>query len=69
MQELDSAIARLRNKNATHPTLSRLWELYLGRKRDGLTRDLERTERILQLMEQEPDITIAQIQAICLVYG
>ena len=69
MQELERILVRLQEKNASHPVLSGLWILYLEQKRARLVRDIQAAERVVELMEQEADMTVSQIRDICLLYG
>ena len=69
MQELELTLAKLRQKHASHPVLSSLWILYLEQKSASLIRDIHAAERVIELMEQEADMTVSQIRDICLLYG
>ena len=64
----EDVINQLHEMRASHPTISQLWITYLKEHLSILRRDTEIARNVLSIMNTQDDITMEQLQAICLVY-
>ena len=64
----EDVINQLHEMRVTHPTISQLWITYLEEHLNILKRDTDIARNVLNIMSTQGDITLEQLQAICLVY-
>ena len=69
MEEANSIVSELREREASHPTVSKIWLLTIANSLSRLKEDLASARQALEAMRTEPDITLEQLATVYTVLG
>lgn len=69
MDEANSIVTKLRERESSHPTVSAIWLLTLTNSINRLEENIINARQALEAMRTEPDITLEQLAIIYTVFG
>ena len=69
MEEANSIVTELREREVSHPTVSTIWLLTIANSMSRLEEDLANARQALEAMRTEPDITLEQLTTVYTVFG
>ena len=69
MEEANSIVTELRERETSHPTVSAIWLLTIANSMSRLEENLASARQALEAMRTEPDITLEQLVTVYTVFS